>query len=418
MVRIAAARRGVLAIRRVAAERRSYASSSSACAASNSDEVLQADAVIIGGGSLGASTLYHLAERGVTNAILLESNQLTAGTTWHSAGMLWSLRPTDTDIELSAHTKYMCKKLEEETEIVSWSENGGLFIACNQERLNEYRRMSEMGEYYGIDSHVLSSAEIRDVHPLMSPDDTYGAIYSPTDGTIDPTGIVNAYAKAAKTRGAQIFENARVVGIDVSNVTTNAGREKRQVNAVKLADGRVIHTKTIVNCAGAWAGKVANMVGSQIPLLPMKHAMVVSETIEGMQSTFPNVRDHDLSVYFKTQGSAMCLGGYEQNPEFIHGGMDDDFHFGLYDLDWDTFAQNLEGHIKRCPLIAETGIQSTVCGPESFTPDHKALIGPDPNVNGFFYAAGFNSMVSAFFTALRLRCTFADALLLFSFSLF
>ena len=306
--------------------------------------------------------------------------------------MLWSLRPTDTDVELSAHTKETLKRLERETEIVSWSENGGLFFACNEERLREYKRMSEMGEYWGIESRVVSAADAVDIHPLMSPESVYGAVYSPTDGTIDPTGCVNAYAKAARSRGATILENARVAGIDVNNITTNGGRAKREVSAVRLADGRVIETSVVVNCAGAWAGKIANMVGSTIPLLPMKHAMVVTETIEGMHSGLPNVRDHDLSVYFKTQGSAMCLGGYEQNPEFIHGGLEDDFAFGLYELDWDTFAQNLEGHIKRSPAVETAGIQSTVCGPESFTPDHKALIGPDVVTNGFYYACGFNSM--------------------------
>lgn len=110
-----------------------------------------------------------------------------------------------------------------------------------------------------------------------------------------------------------------------------------------------------------------------------------------MPADLPNVRDHDLSVYLKTQGDAMAIGGYEQNPEFWHD-VDPNFHFGLFDLDWDTFGQNLEGHMARCPAIAEAGIKSTVCGPESFTPDHKPLVGPQPGVRGFFNACGFNSM--------------------------
>jgi sarcosine dehydrogenase len=109
------------------------------------------------------------------------------------------------------------------------------------------------------------------------------------------------------------------------------------------------------------------------------------------EKDLPNVRDHDLSVYLKTQGDAMAIGGYEQNPEFWHD-VDPNFHFGLFDLDWDTFGQNLEGHMTRCPAIAEAGIKSTVCGPESFTPDHKPLVGPQPGVRGFFNACGFNSM--------------------------
>ena len=131
--------------------------------------------------------------------------------------------------------------------------------------------------------------------------------------------------------------------------------------------------------------------GVQIPLKAMKHAMVLTEPIAGMHSGLPNVRDHDLSVYLKTQGDSMAIGGYEQNPEFWPD-VDPGFSFGLFELDYDTFGQNLAGHMQRCPVIEETGIKSTVCGPESFTPDHKPLMGPHPGVRGFYHACGFNSM--------------------------
>ena len=129
----------------------------------------------------------------------------------------------------------------------------------------------------------------------------------------------------------------------------------------------------------------------QIPLKAMKHAMVLTEPIAGMHSGLPNMRDHDLSVYLKTQGDSMAIGGYEQNPEFWPD-VDPGFSFGLFELDYDTFGQNLAGHMQRCPVIEETGIKSTVCGPESFTPDHKPLMGPHPGVRGFYHACGFNSM--------------------------
>jgi len=146
-----------------------------------------------------------------------------------------------------------------------------------------------------------------------------------------------------------------------------------------------------VNCTGAWANKIAEMAHITIPLRAMKHAYIVTEKIEGVHPGLPNMRDHDLSIYFKTQGDSLALGGYEQNPEFWPD-VDPDFSFGLFDLDWDTFNQNLEGHIQRCPLIETLGIKSTVCGPEAFTPDHKPLVGPDVELGGFVHCAGFNSM--------------------------
>lgn len=355
----------------------------------SSDLPTEADVVVIGGGSLGAAITYHLQMRGL-QTVLLEKDELTAGTTWHSAGMLWRLRPSDIDIELHAYTREMCVNLAESTGITSWHENGGLFIAGNRERLWEYQRLKEMGKYYGIDCHLLAPNEISEVHPLIETSDVTGAIYSPTDGTIDPTGIVMAYSKAAKALGAVMEVKADVAKVDISHYTTTGGLQSKKVEGVRLADGRRIKTSQVVNATGAWAQEVTSMVGEKIPLRAIKHAFVITEELEGMHPLLPNVRDHDLSIYLKTQGKAMAIGGYEQNPEFWEP--DHDFAFGLFELNFDTFDQNFQGHIKRCPAIESSGIVSTVCGPESFTPDHKPLVGPQPGVNGFFQACGFNSM--------------------------
>jgi len=348
----------------------------------------EVDAVIIGGGSLGSSCAYHLQQRGM-RTILLEAHQLTAGTTWHTAGMLWRLRPSDTDVELHTYTRDMCIKLEEETGVNSWTENGGLFIACNKERLDEYKRLWTLGSYYGVDSRMLSPAETKEVYPILNVDDIYGAMHSPTDGTIDPAGVVNAYKRAAEKLGSRFVENCPVERIDTESYSLH-GKPQRRVTAVH-ANGQQIKTKYVINCTGAWANAIADMVQLKIPLRAMKHAYIVTEAIEGVHPGLPNMRDHDLSIYFKTQGDSLALGGYERNPEFWPD-VDPEFHFGLFDLDWDTFNQNLEGHIQRCPLIETLGIKSTVCGPESFTPDHKALVGPDVDLRGFVHCCGFNSM--------------------------
>ena len=347
------------------------------------------DAVVIGGGSVGAATAFHLQQRGL-KTLLLEAHELTAGTTWHTAGMLWRLRPSYVDIELLGHTRDMCKWLERDTEIGCWTENGGLFIADNKERLMEYERLAETGAKYGIESRVLSPAEVRDVHPLLAVDDVYGALYSPGDGTIDPSGVVHGYVKAARKRGATVAEGVRVGAIETEEVAAGGGGTAKRVTAVVTEDGRRIHTTHVVNACGAWAGRVGEMMGIELPLLAMKHAYVVTEALPGMHGGLPNVRDHDLSVYLKAQGECLAIGGYEVNPEFWDD-VDPGFSFGLFELDWETFLQNTEGHIKRCPAIERAGMRSTVCGPESFTPDHKPLVGPQPGLRGAWHACGFNS---------------------------
>ncbi|KAL1786119.1 hypothetical protein HispidOSU_014126 [Sigmodon hispidus] len=270
-----------------------------------------ADVVVIGGGSLGCQTLYHLAKLGVGQAVLLERERLTSGTTWHTAGLLWQLRPSDVEVELLAHTRQVVSHdLEKETGLhTGWIQNGGLFIASNRQRLDEYKRLMSLGKAYGVESHVLSPAETKDLYPLMNVDDLYGTLYVPQDGTMDPAGTCTTLTRAAVARGAQ------------------------------------------------------NM---------------------------PNVRDHDASVYLRLQGDALSVGGYEANPIFWEE-VSDKFAFGLFDLDWDVFTQHIEGAINRVPVLEKTGIKSTVCGPESFTPDHKPLMGEAPELRGFFLGCGFNS---------------------------
>ncbi|XP_066569219.1 sarcosine dehydrogenase, mitochondrial [Amia ocellicauda] len=345
-----------------------------------------ADAVVIGGGSLGCQTVYHLAKMGMTNVVLLERDHLTAGTTWHTAGLLWQLRPSDVEVELLAHTRQVVScDLEQETGLhTGWIQNGGLFIASNKQRLDEYKRLMTLGKVYGIESHVLSPAETKDLYPLMNVDDLYGTLYVPKDGTMDPAGTCTTLCRAATARGATVIENCPVTGIQVQ--TNDLGVKK--VKAVETEYGTIL-TPCVVNCAGVWAQKLGRMAGVNVPLIAMHHAYVVTERIEGIQN-MPNVRDHDASVYLRLQGDALSVGGYEQNPIFWEE-VSDKFAFSLFDLNWDVFMQNIEGAINRIPALERTGIKSTVCGPESFTADHKPLMGEAPEVRGFFLGCGFNS---------------------------
>ncbi|KAH8043502.1 oxidoreductase [Aureococcus anophagefferens] len=186
-------------------------------------------------------------------------------------------------------------------------------------------------------------------HPLLRVDDVAGALYSPGDGTIDAFNVVDGYRRVATARHGAVFSGA-----------PRCRRDGDAVAGVVLDDGRRVDAPVVVNC-GAWAP-----------------AHAVTEAVPGMHGGLPNVRDHDLSIYFKAQGDALALGGYETNPEFWRMSADDEKHFsfGLFDLDWETFDENIQNHMRRCPSVEDAGIKSTVCGPESFTPDHKPLVGP------------------------------------------
>jgi len=344
-----------------------------------------ADVVVIGGGSLGCQTMYHLAKMGVTNTVLLEKDNLTAGTTWHTAGLVWRLRPSDTEIHLLAHTQKVMSGLEAETGVEpGWINNGGLFIANTKERLEEYKRLQTIGKVLGVESYVLSPSETKKLYPLMNVDDVYGTLYSPTDGTIDPHGLCTALSRYATRAGGQIFEKCAVTDI----LTEDTIHGNKKIRGVVTEEG-TIETKYVVNCTGAWANYINNMIGLNVPLVAMKHAYVVTEKIPGIEN-MPNVRDHDLSIYLKLQGDALQVGGYEVDPIFIEK-IQKDFAFGLYELDYDVFGVHLENSIKRVPCLEQSGIKSTVCGPESFTPDHKPIMGEDPRVRGFFHGVGFNS---------------------------
>ncbi|NWT37925.1 SARDH protein, partial [Chroicocephalus maculipennis] len=345
-----------------------------------------AEVVVVGGGSLGCQTTYHLVKQGVTNVVLLERDRLTSGTTWHTAGLLWQLRPSDVEVELLAHTReVVSRELPAETGLhTGWVENGGLFIASNKQRLDEYKRLMSLGKVYGVESYVLTPSQTKDLYPLMNIDDLYGTLYVPKDGTMDPAGTCSTLARAATARGATIIENCPVTGIQVRADDFGVKR----VYAVETAHG-TIQTPCVVNCAGVWARALGRLAGVHVPLVGMHHAYVVTERIEGIQN-MPNVRDHDASVYLRLQGDALSVGGYESNPIFWEE-VSEKFAFGLFDLDWDVFTQHIEGAVNRVPVLEKTGIKSTVCGPESFTADHKPLMGEAPEVRGFFLGCGFNS---------------------------
>ncbi|XP_047514356.1 sarcosine dehydrogenase, mitochondrial [Pieris napi] len=376
MLRVLQSRHPKLSLKLNGISQRSYA---------NKEVVSSADVVIVGGGVAGCNILYQLSKRGV-NAVLLERAKITSGTTWHTAGLVWSLRPSDLEIKLLKDSRNVYQSLEGETgEYAGWINNGGLFISRSKARTQEYLRLHTLGKAFGIKSEILEPKEAQKLFPLLDTSVFEMGLYSPEDGTIDPTMVCNVLLKAAKANGGKVYEECPVHDIFYKhNLLGN-----KEVTGVHTENG-FIKTKCVVNCGGAWGPRIARFAGiPALPLIPFKHAYVVSESIPEIRNA-PNVRDHDVALYIKVQGETCQIGGYESNP-LIMDQLPDNLQFHLYDLNWDIFNVHMQSAASLCPKLATIGIKSTVCGPESFTPDHKPVIGEDPNVYGLYHNCGYNS---------------------------
>ena len=343
-----------------------------------------AQVVIIGGGVAGCSVAYHLTRLGWQDVVLLERKSLTSGTTWHAAGLIGQLRATHNLTRLAQYTAELYAALEKETgQATGFRQNGSLSIASEPERFEELRRGASMASCFGLEAEVISPAEAGELHPLIEIDDLVGAVFLPNDGQTNPIDTTQALARGARDHGAKIFEQTRVTGIET---------EGRRVTAVVTTSGRVA-CEFVVNCAGMWAKEVGQMCGVNIPLHAAEHFYVVTEPIEGLPHNLPVLREHSACNYFKEDAGKLLVGMFE--PVAKPWGM-----LGIpKDLEFETLPQDIE-HIepqldlamKRIPLLARTGIQTFFNGPESFTPDNRYMLGPAPELDNFFVAAGCNSI--------------------------
>jgi glycine cleavage system T protein len=339
-----------------------------------------AQAVIIGGGVGGCSIAYHLALNGWKDIVVLERHELTSGSTFHSAGLVGQLRTSSSLTKMMRYSTDLYRRLKDETSVdPGWREVGSLRIASSDERMQELKRIVGYSKAFGMPLNMLSPQECHDLFPLMTLDDVRGGVYLETDGYIDPTGLTNALAAGAKSRGVTFYTDTRVNAINVVN---------NQVTEI-VTDTGTIKTEVVINAAGLWGNDIARMVGLTLPIIPMAHLYLITKPIEGQPRTMPTMRDPDNLVYYREEVGGLIAGGYERDPApWGLDGVPQDWNFKLLEPDWDRFTPLMENAIKRVPSLERAEIIQLLNGPEGFTPDSEFLLGPTA-VRGFWVACAF-----------------------------
>jgi sarcosine dehydrogenase len=342
-----------------------------------------AEIVVIGGGIIGCSTAFHLARDHKADVLLIERGQLTCGSTWHAAGLVGQLRSSASITQVLRYSVELYRRLAEETGLeTGWKMTGGLRLACNNERMVEFKRLATTARSFGLDMQLLGPAEVKAMWPLMEVSDLVGATFLPSDGQANPSDITLSLAKGARNNGAMIVEGVRVTGFAMDD---------RRVTDVHTSAGIVTCDK-VVNCAGQWARQLGALAGISVPLQPVQHQYVITEPIDGVTPGLATVRDPDRLTYFKEEVGGLVIGGYETNPKaWGTGDVPENFEFQLLDDDWDHFEQHMGQAMARIPALETAGIKSMINGPESFTPDGNFILGRAPELDNFYVAAGFNA---------------------------
>ena len=344
-----------------------------------------ARAVIIGGGVGGTSIAYHLTQLGWEDVVLVDRAELTSGSTFHSAGLVGQLRSSVTLTKMMMYGVELYRRLAAETGIdPSWHEVGSLRLASTPARLEELRRQAGWAKTFGLPLELISAADAQTRFPLLSTDGVLGAVFLPTDGWLDPSGLAQALAAGARARGATIQTHSRVVAI-----TTERGRVTGVEVERRGGERTTIAADVVVNAGGMFAPEIGRLAGVNVPIIPMTHEYLFTEPIDGVRPDLPTMRDPDNLCYFREEVGGLCMGGYERQPApWSLDGIPPDFNGKLLAPDWPRFEEIMAGAIRRVPAIADAGVNRMINGPEAFTPDNEFILG-ESEVRGFFVAAGF-----------------------------
>lgn len=341
--------------------------------------------VVVGGGIIGTSVAYHLAKMGWNDIVLIERDRLTSGTTWHAAGLMVTFGSTsETSTEMRKYTRDLYNKLEAETGLATgFKPVGFIEVATDIDRLEEYRRVSAFNRYCGVDVQEISPAQVKELFPIAKVDDVLAGFYVKEDGRVNPVDVTMSMAKGARMMGVKFFEEVSATGIlkkngAVTGVKTNLGD---------------IQAEFVVNTAGMWARQFGEMAGVNIPNQAAEHYYLITEDMKEMTPDLPILEDPSSYGYFREEVGGLMIGLFEPvcapwNVKKIP----QDFSFGEINPDWDRMAPYLEKAMGRVPMSMNVGVKKFFCGPESFTPDLRPIVGEAPELKNYFVAAGLNSI--------------------------
>jgi dimethylglycine dehydrogenase len=343
----------------------------------------QARVVIIGGGVVGCSILFHLAKYGWKDCVLLERNELTSGSSWHAAGQIHTISSDPNISRLQGYTINLYKELEALSgQSVGLHSTGGFYLASNKDWYDYLKRERSKARYMGLDQEFISVEEVARLHPLIDPSRYIAALWDPLDGDVDPSGVTYAYAKAARALGASYHTHSAVTET----------RQRKDGSWDVVTDKGTIHAEHIVNAGGLWAREVGKLSGLNLPVQPMEHHYLITESIpeiEEREERLPAGIDYEGNMYFRQEGQGMLLGTYEPiaTPWSVRG-TPQNFGHELLEPQLDHIAERLELGFQRIPALEKAGIKDIINGPFTFGPDGNPMIGPVPGMRNYWTAVG------------------------------
>ena len=342
-----------------------------------------AQAVVIGGGVIGCSILYHLTKLGWTDVVLLERDELTSGSTWHAAANIHGLHDVSNITRIQNYTMDLYNRLEEETgQSCGVFQPGSLYLAQTEAREHQLRLQAAKARYYGLKFHEVSQEEAEALHPLVDYDGIRCIMFEPSGGNVDPSGVTNAYATGARQNGAEIYRFTPV---------TSTTPQSDGTWVVGTPKGDIV-TPIVVNAAGLWAREVAALAGVSLPLQPTEHQYFVTETIAeiaALDRRLPSVADRDGEYYLRQEGQGLLVGAYEKDLRYwAEDGTPQDFGHELFADDLERIEPNMMRAIDRVPAVGQAGIKRVINGPMIWSPDSSALFGPVPELRGYFCCCG------------------------------
>lgn len=347
-----------------------------------------AKVVIIGGGVVGCSILFHLAKFGWKDCVLLERNELTSGSSWHAAGQIHTISSDPNISRLQGYTINLYKEIEAVSgHSVGMHNTGGFYLASNQDWYDYLKRERSKARYMGLDQEFISLEEVARLHPLIDPKRYVAALWDPLDGDVDPSGVTYAYAKAARVHGASYHTHTPVIET----------RQRADGSWDVVTEKGTINAEHIVNAGGLWAREVGLLSGLHLPVQPMEHHYLITDAIpeiEERDERLPAGIDYEGNMYFRQEGKGMLLGTYEPvaTPWSVNG-TPQSFGHELLEPQLDHIAERLELGFQRIPALERAGIKDIINGPFTFGPDGNPMIGPVPGMRNYWTAvavmAGF-----------------------------